>query len=187
MRSHLKLFIAVSFVLLAALAMNAAWGTLAAVAVVFGSAFAIQALNQRPVLGVGITNRLLTDAQLSVSKAHPAAGANNSTAGINLGQTTIFPVNEKFEAVLSVPALPSLVDAKTVIYTFQDSADGITFAAIPELATLTLTGAGGVGAAAATRTVRLPSSCRQYINVNAAVLAAGGDNTAVSYTLALKF
>lgn len=133
-----------------------------------------------------LSNRSIQDALLTVATALPAAAANVSSVGIDLGQPTAFPINEKVELELSVPATPSLVDAKTIIYTFQDSADNITFAAIPELATLTSTGAGGVGAAAVLRNVKLPSSTRKFVGVNAAVLAAGGSNIAISFTVKLK-
>jgi hypothetical protein len=132
-----------------------------------------------------MSTRTRRDADVKVTKALPAAAANNNSSGIDLGSVTPGVLGEKIEVILEVPALPSLVDAKTVIYTLQDSADGVTFVAIPELATLTVTGAGGVGCAAATRTVRLPSSVRRYVGFNQAVLAAGGDNTAKSATLSL--
>lgn len=131
--------------------------------------------------------RLLKDAALKTVKALPAAAASNSQTALDLGQVTAESANEAFDALLTVPATPSLVDAKTIIYTFEDSADNSSFAAIPELATVTSTGAGGAGAAAVSRRVKLPPSTRRYVRVSAAVLAAGGDNTAISYTLELCF
>lgn len=127
------------------------------------------------------------DALLKAIKALPAAGAANYSDGIDLGQVTAFPVNEAVDVLLTVPAVPALVDAKTIIYTFKDSADNVTFAAIPELATITSTGAGGAGAAAVAARVKLPPSTKRYIRADASVLAAGGDNTAVSYVLELAF
>jgi hypothetical protein len=50
-----------------------------------------------------------------------------------------------------------------------------------------VTGAGGAGAAAVIRKVRLPSDVRQYIRAKVAVDAAGGNNTAKSLTMALVF
>lgn len=128
-------------------------------------------------------NRILKDAELIVTTALPAAAANNNSVAIDLGYGV--PENVQFE--LTVPATPSLVDAKTIIYTIQDSADNSSFAAIASLATVTSTGAASAGAAAVSHTVALPPSVRRYVRVNAAVLTAGGDNTAVSYTTALKF
>lgn len=126
-------------------------------------------------------NRILKDIELTKVKALPAAAASASSDAIELG----LGIPEGIQAQLLAPAVPALVDAKTIIYTFEDSADGAAFAAIPELATLTQLGAGGVGAAAASRTVYLPPSVRKYVRVTAAVLAAGGDNTAASFTFQL--
>ncbi len=86
-----------------------------------------------------------------------------------------------------MPATPSLVDAKTITYTFQDSADGVSYAAIADLPTVVSTGAGGAGAAAVERQFKIPTTARRYLAVNAAVLAAGGSNIAVSFKLSLVF
>jgi hypothetical protein len=130
-------------------------------------------------------SRAIRDNLLKVTKALPAAAANSNSGSIDLEQASAFPINEGFDVELAVPALPDLVEAKTVIFTFQDSADDSSFAAITGLSTLTITGGSGDGAAAVTRKIRLPSLTRRYVNVNAAVLTAGGDNTGVSYTLSL--
>ena len=127
--------------------------------------------------------RLIQDASLTAVIALPAAAASSNTPGIDLGQTTLDAAHEKIDVLLTVPAVTALVDTKTIIYTFQDSADNSSFAAIPELSAVTSLGAGGVGAAAVSRRVKLPGSTRRFLRVNAAVLAAGGDNTAVSMTL----
>jgi hypothetical protein len=136
-------------------------------------------------LGLGaVAVRQLRDASHKQTKALPAAAASASCTAIDLGPEPKF-VGEQFELELSAPAVPALVDDKTIIYTFEDSADNSSFAAIAELSTLTQLGAGGVGAAAAVRAVRLPSSVRQYVRVTAAVLTAGGNNTAASFSLQL--
>ena len=127
------------------------------------------------------STRTIQDFDLTVTTALPAAAANADSASIDLEATGPAAL-ESVEIELSVPATPDLVDDKTVIFTFQDSADDSTFAAISELATLTITGAGGAGAAATSTKVRLPSTTARYINVNASTLAAAGDNTGVSYT-----
>ncbi|NDD52889.1 hypothetical protein EBZ39_03245 [bacterium] len=129
--------------------------------------------------------RSVKDAELIKVKALPAAAASNNTDSIDLGQLT--QEETYFEVELSVPATPALVDTKTITFTFQDSADNSSFAAITGLSTLVLTGAGGAGAAAATRRVRLPAAARRYLRVSAAVETGGGSNVAVSYTLALVF
>lgn len=129
----------------------------------------------------------MKDALLITTKALPAAAASNSHTGIDIGARTspngIFPGSVELE--ISWPALPALVDAKTVIFTVNDSANNSSFTSLG--LTHTLTGAGGVGVAAGTKRFRLPSNVRQYVNVSQAVLTAGGDNTAVSTTVSLIF
>lgn len=127
--------------------------------------------------------RRLADANLTKTKALPAAAAANATDSIDLGQTTLGPAADHIEVEISIPTTPALVDDKTITLTLKDSADDSTFAAIPAIATLVQTGASSAGAAAASRRFKLPPSTRRYLRLDAAVLTAGGDNTAVSYTL----
>lgn len=133
-----------------------------------------------------ITNRLLTDTQLSQSKAYPAAAASNNTTAIDLGQDNAFPINEQFDIVVTLPAVPNLADTKNATFTLKDSADNSSFAAIAGLSTIVQTGAGGAGAAAATKYLRLPGATRRYVRLDCAVDSAGGDSTAKSYTFALQ-
>lgn len=127
--------------------------------------------------------RRLQDANLVKTKALPAANAANASDSIDLGQTTLGPAADDIEVEISIPATPALVDAKTITLTLKDSADNSSFAAIPSIATLVQTGAGGAGAAAASRRFKLPPSTRQYLRLDAAVENGGGSNIAVSYTL----
>jgi hypothetical protein len=128
--------------------------------------------------------RKIQDALLTVTKALPAAAASNSSDSIDLGSAGP-AVLERVNLEISVPALPALVEDKTVTITIQDSADNSSFAAVTGLSTFVITGGVGNGAAAATRTVRLPPTTRRYINALQAVLTAGGDNTGVSVTYKL--
>lgn len=130
-------------------------------------------------------NRQIQDAGLSITKAMPAQNTNHNSDAIDLGVLNASQLPEGLQLELAVPALPDLADDQTMTFTFQDSADGVTFAAIAELATLVRTGAGGAGAAAATRTVPLPNACRKHVRVNIAASATADDNTAVSATLKL--
>lgn len=129
--------------------------------------------------------RRLLDGSHIKTQALPAANASNAAASIDLGSPTLGPVADDLEFEVSVEALPSLANATTVTVTIADSADNSTFAAIPSLATLVLTGAGGVGAAAASRRYKLPPTTRQFVRVQAAVLTGAGDNTAKSYSAKL--
>lgn len=126
------------------------------------------------------------DALLSRSKALPAAGASASTDGIDLEaqsgkQDFLAPV--EFE--VAVPATPSLVEAKTIIIdivTDNDVAFGSPKTIIDNI--ITVTGqAAAAGGLAASEWFRLPTSVERYLRATATVLAAGGDNTAVSFTL----
>jgi len=119
--------------------------------------------------------RRITDKLLEVSRSLPAAAANNNSTSLDLGEGW---KGENYELEIEIPALPNLADTKTLTVTVQDSADNSAFAAIPELATLVVTGAGGVGSAATKRQLRIPASTRQYIRINCAVASVGGDNTA---------
>ena len=127
----------------------------------------------------------LKDAQLIKTLALPAAGASGHTDTLDLLQG---PDQEAhFEVELSLPALPSLVDGKSVSVTLKDSEDDVTFNAVAALAALTVTGSGGNGAAAVTRKLRIPSDTKRYLRADVEVEAAGGDNTAQRLSLALVF
>jgi len=128
-------------------------------------------------------NRNIRDADLIITKAIPAQNTNENSSALTLGAT--FPENAQVE--VAIPATPSLANGQTITVALQDSADNASFAAIPELATLVVTGAGGTGGPAATRTVHLPPSARKFIRMNIAASATAGNNTAVSATMGLLF
>lgn len=132
-------------------------------------------------------DRFLKDTALKVTKALPAANANVNSASIDLGAAAPGISLEGVELDVAIEALPSLADAGTCTVTVQDSADDATFVAVAGLATLVSTGAGGVGAAAKSRRIRLPANVRRYVNVNTAVSNGGGDNTAKVVTAQLVF
>jgi hypothetical protein len=127
-------------------------------------------------------SRLIRDALLVVTRTLPAANANNDSTSIDLGDVTPALHGQNHELSLEMPALPNLANGTTATVTVTDSADNSSFAAVPAVATLVLTGAGGTGSAATTRVVRLPSTVRRYIRVNVAVANSGGDNTASTFT-----
>jgi len=129
--------------------------------------------------------RQIQDAKQSVSQALPAAGATNTSASMDFTQGGEAP--ETVELEISVPALPSLADAKNATFTVEESDDDTTFAAAPWGPTVTLTGAGGAGAAAKSQRFRAPASAKRYIRLSQTVDAAGGDNTAQSGTLRMYF
>ena len=129
------------------------------------------------------------DANFIKTKALPAAGASAATDPLDLGAMTAKGSRtEKVEFELSLPATPDLVDDKTVIIDIEmDTASGFgsETSLIDNL--ITVTGAGGTGAAAVTKRFRVPTDCEQFIRANATVLASGGDNTGVSITIKALF
>lgn len=129
------------------------------------------------------TVRRLLDANLYKTKALPAANADNATATIDFGQTILGPLADEIEVLVEIEGTPSLVDTKLITLTLKDSADNNTFAAIPGVATLVQTGAGGVGAAANSRRYKLPPGTRRYFQVASNVENGGGNNTAKSYSV----
>lgn len=129
--------------------------------------------------------RQTKDALLTVTRALPGSGATVNSTAIDLGQTTADSVNEVIDLLLTVPAIPSLADTQTITFTIQDSADNSSFAAISSLATLVFTGAGGAGAATASRRYKLPPATRRYVRVSAVGSASSGANTGVTATLEL--
>lgn len=130
--------------------------------------------------------RNLTDAKLVVTKACPAANANHNTGTIDLEQTTGGQI-EKIAAEIEIPALPSLADAKTLTVKLQDSADNVTFADVDPLIQTSVLGVSTNGSAAKTVRFRFPPGVKRYVQLNLAVAASGGDNTAKSVTFRLLF
>ena len=106
-----------------------------------------------------------------------AAGAN--TASFDLEQVVGGDIEDVVFG-LDAPALltAQLTDGKVVTYTLQDSADGVTFAAVDPLITTTQTGAGGAGAAAKTVRFRLPAGTRRYVRIAQIATATPGTLTA---------
>lgn len=132
---------------------------------------------------MGYTTRTIYDAALSQTKALPAAAGTVNGTAIDTHSVDAGNIGEFSTFTLSVPATPSLANSATLTFTVQDSADNSSFAAISNVPTLVMTGAGGVGSAAATLgPIRFPSTLRRYIRVSVVESAAGGDNSAVSMT-----
>lgn len=129
----------------------------------------------------------MKDVLSKVTTALPAAAANSNTSSIDLGPNGGNNVDSNLRLLLELPALASLVDAKTVTLSVYDSADNSSFAAVEGYGNLVVTGAGGAGAAAKTWRLKLHDHVRQYIRINIAVLTGGGDNTASSLTTSIIY
>lgn len=128
---------------------------------------------------------VIRDTNLKVTKALPAANATNYSDALDLQEKAPGIKMREWQLEVVLPATPNLADTKTATVTVQDSADNATFADVATLAPIVATGAGGVGAAAATRLFKLPEDVRRYVRVKQVIAAVGGDNTAVSTALSL--
>lgn len=129
----------------------------------------------------------LSDELLKRTVALPAANAAALTAAVDLGGVEAGPLANPLEVHLSLPALPSLVDTKkaTVDLYDCDSEDG-SYTVIPGTGNLSVTGAGGAGAAAKSWRLYLQPHTRRFVKARVAVESGGGDNTALSLTLEFR-
>lgn len=123
------------------------------------------------------------DAFLTVARAFGAAGATVTSASIDL-QPEPALVGALSDVLIQTPALTTgeIASAQTITIRIHDSADNSSFANIPELESLTITG-GGSGAGAGTRRMRLPPSVRRYIRLNMVTGAGAGDPSTKSGTI----
>ena len=126
--------------------------------------------------------RNLVDVLSQVTKALPAAAANNDTDEIYIGGEG--PHREGLKLRVDVPETPALVDTKTIVFTLADGATGATATSNPGQ-TYTITGVNTPGADAVTFYFDIPQGAGEYILVNQAVETGGGDNTGVTVTYSL--
>lgn len=130
------------------------------------------------------------DAQLKKTRALPNGASNVVSDAIDLDAITAKgAVLADCELLISAPALVvgDLGDGATMKYDVEcdsDSAHGSPRIIAKEV--LVQTGAGGAGAAAATKRFRLPSDCERYVRVRATNSAAG-DASDKSMTIELLF
>lgn len=132
---------------------------------------------------------LLVDAALVQSIALPNGAASVTSAAIDFMNSANGDLKADVELLISAPLLVvgDLANADTMTYDIVHSVN----ADLSSPATLldnviTQTGAGGVGAAAATATVRLPHDVRRYVGVKATNSGAG-DASDKSVTLTPRF
>ena len=120
------------------------------------------------------------DASLSATKAlHNGAGADICDA-FEVNPSGALLAGCELEISAPVLAAGALPNAETVKYSIVS---GSTTSPTTVIAAdvLTQTGAGGVGAAAATKRFRLPTDVARYAAVKATVSAGGGDCSASSF------
>lgn len=140
--------------------------------------------------GTGAESYNVQDASASLSLALPNAASTtvNSAAGFDTGETTALAVQPgSFEFLLTAPALSTTIlpDTRTMTYSViaaDDAAMSVNVTVLI-LGLITQTGAGGVGAAAATARYRLPSVCQRYIGLRITSGASTTDASAKTATL----
>lgn len=128
----------------------------------------------------------VADSTMTRTKALPAAGASAASDSVDLEANHVGNLGDRLALHVSTPALPNLVEDKTVTFSLEDSADDSSWAALLGLSAATVTGATGGGAAAQEFIFFLPPSTRRYIRLVGSVQADGGNNTAASFTLEFK-
>ena len=129
----------------------------------------------------------LKDTQLKSTRALPAAAsATVDGAAIDLGHGSFGDFVAQTEFKLSAPAVDATMAPDTRTFTYSiihsDSAD-LSSPTVLYPSVIVQTGAGGVGAAAASHTCRLPVDVKRYVGARIVSGAATGDASSVSATL----
>jgi hypothetical protein len=125
----------------------------------------------------------LRDNDLRVTRALPGAASTTVTSTpINLGVVGITSSRDvSAELVGKIAALNTtqLPDTKTLTLTIEASDDPAFGSGVDVLATLVVTGAGGVGAAATEVRAGIATFTKQYARLKAVTGALTGDQSAV--------
>ena len=122
------------------------------------------------------------DALSQVTKALPAAAANNTSDGIYIGATG--PVREQMKLRVDLPLNSVLVSTKLLTLKLYDSADNSSFAEVTDPGQ-TIVIAGDTGFAADTLYFDIPGHARDYVAVYQDVETGGGNNTGTTVTYSL--
>ena len=135
----------------------------------------------------------LKDANVKLTRALPASTAAMTTASsIDTGKaSSLGHQGGEHEYLLSAPLVTTaqLPDSKTFTYDIIHSDNSDLSSPVTLISALiTQTGAGGAGAAAATKKFRLPSDAKRYIGFKVTASASGtGDASAATATLEGQF
>ena len=134
-------------------------------------------------LGAALLAPGVRDTSYSTSDALPNGATHVHTTAIDLGITSKsqFCGGRHVELLIEAPALTFAMLGNAATMTYEvfhdtDSAFG-TEVSLYGGPNLTQTGAGGVGAAAATKRIALPTDVKRYLRVTATNSAAGDAST----------
>ncbi|MBN2132872.1 MAG: hypothetical protein JW741_25460 [Sedimentisphaerales bacterium] len=140
---------------------------------------------------VARANHNIKDASFVKTIALGTADATVVTVGMDLGALTARGARlEDCELLIEAPALDTtqLPNGDTNTYSIETD-DDVAFGSAKIVANgvIIQTGAGGVGAAAATARFKIPSDCERYIRVKSILAGGTGDCSGVSMTASLLF
>ncbi len=129
------------------------------------------------------TSRLITDYALKVTATLPNAANTANTNGVDLGQTTPFPITEKINVRISHTAATS-ANTKNLNFRLMDSADNTTFTNVAQTAIPILSTTGvSTSYSAANVIIALPPNVRRYIRATVIGEANGGDASDGTFSL----
>lgn len=129
------------------------------------------------------------DAKLKRTKALPNGAAATTTDAIDLGHGSGGDLHANVEFIINAPALGTtpMPNAKTMTYAVVESdASDLSNPVVLYDSVLVQTGAGGVGAAAASKRFKLPTTVKRYVGVRATGSGAG-DASASSFNVEALF
>ena len=134
------------------------------------------------------TTRAIQDSLLQTNTALGANNATTSTAAVDLGTATPYPVTDRILAQIAVTATTNGANSKNVNITFQHSAvnTAANFVNVPELGALVVAMATGT-ITAQTRNVSLPPNIAQFVRLLCITENAGGNPNDATATLKILF
>jgi hypothetical protein len=129
----------------------------------------------------------LQDEQVKNTRALPAAASTTvDGAALDLGHGSFGDFVAQVEFKLSAPAVNATMAPDTRTFTYSiihsDNAD-LSSPTVLYASVIVQTGAGGVGAAAASHTCRLPVDVKRYVGARVVSGASTGDASSVAATL----
>lgn len=123
----------------------------------------------------------VNDAAMEKALPLPNGAATTNSTGIDLESSPNGDFVAESEVLINAPALTTgqLGDTQTITYSLRHS-DAADFTGDAELlgGLIVQTGAGGAGAAAAEKRVRLPSNVKRYVRARAVKTGASNASTA---------
>lgn len=132
-----------------------------------------------------MAGRAIQDAGLSKSVALPNAANSTSTASIDLGATTPFPVTEQI-TVRVATSIGTAANSKNINIRLQNSAEAAAnFTNIVSLAAIVTTG-NATKHIPSTDDIALPPTTKRYLRASATGEADGGDSSDGTVTVEIR-